>query len=145
MATGSQMISIIDNSFIKGAEAAFEALRTIHDMPPDERYFLFDGAGIPKIVHEQTPERVFDVLKNKEKLLAQRLHVGDVVTDENYHNVIVTWVSKDNIHFDGIYDDGPARGRTISNTTLQDLHAAKNENFEPQDVYCLQAEEFNWE
>ena len=145
MATGSQMISIKDNSFMKGAKAAFEALRTIYDMPPDERYFLFEGAGLPKLVHEQTPEYIFDILNHKDELLAKRLQIGDVVYNKEGYNIIVTWVDKDQIHFDGIWDDGPNRGRVVSNRTLKELDAHKDPSYEKEDIYCLKVEKYEWE
>lgn len=132
-------------AFSDGAEAAFKALREIYDMPMEERYFLFGGAGLPNIVHEQTPEYIFDVLNHKDELLAQRLQIGDVINGRFGHNIIVTWVDKDQIHFDGIWDDGPNRGRVLSNRTLKDLEAQKDTSYDKQDVYCLKVDKYEWE
>lgn len=148
MATGIQLtVNEVREqaAFSDGAEAAFKALREIYDMPQNERYFLFGGAGLPNLVHEQTPEYVFDILNHKDELLAQRLQIGDVIHNSAGHNIIVTWVDKDQIHFDGIWDDGPKRGRTISNRTLKELNACKDINYDKQDIYCLNVDKYTWE
>lgn len=132
-------------AFSDGAEAAFRALREIYDMPTEERYFLFGGAGLPNLVHEQTPEYVFDILNHKDELLSQRLQVGDIVVNSNGNNIIVTWVDKDQMRFDGIWDDGPNRGRVLSNKTLKDLDAHKDTSYDKQDIYCLKVEKYTWE
>lgn len=109
------------SGFSQGAEAAFAALRKIDDMSPDERMFLFNGAGIWHIVHEYKPDYIFDILDHKEELLAQRVAVGDTLVALNGYRVNVTWVAKDKIHFDGVWESGPLRGRTLQNSTMKQL------------------------
>lgn len=160
MATGTQNMIVGESiqksiseireeaAFLDGAEAAFKALKEIYDMKAEDRYLLFGGAGLPNIVHEQTPEYVFDILNRKEEILAQRVKVGEVVCgkDEfgNIYNVIITWVNSDQITFDGIIDSGPNRGRTISGATLEKNDLYHDDSYDLQNVYCIKTK-YNWD
>ena len=132
-------------AFSDGADAAFKALREIYDMPVETRNFLFGEAGLSSLVHKYTPDEIFTILNNKDSLLSQRLEVGDIVKNKMGNNIMVLWVAKDQIHFDGVWDDGPDRGRTISNKTLKELGVKKDTDYDKQDIYCLKVKKYDWE
>ena len=161
MATGTQNMTMGESiqksiseireqaAFFDGAEAAFKALKEIYDMKAEDRYLLFGGAGLPNLVHEKKPEQVFEILNNKDRILAQRVKVGEVVCGKdkfgNTYNVIVTWVNSDKITFDGIIDSGPNRGRTLSDVTLEKDGLYHDGDYDLQDVYCIQTQKFDWD
>lgn len=156
MATGTQNMTMgsiseirEEAAFLDGAEAAFKALKEIYDMKAEDRVLLFGGAGLPHLVHEKNPEQVFEILNNKDKILAQRVKVGEVVCGkdkfDNIYNVIITWVNSDQITFDGIIDSGSNRGRTLSGVTLEKDGLYHDDSYDLQDLYCIQIKKYSWD
>lgn len=156
MATGTQNMTMgtineirEQAAFSDGAEAAFKALKEIYDMEAEDRLLLFGGAGLPNLVHEKKPEEVFEILNNKDKILAQRVKVGEVVCGKDKfghsYNVIITWVNSDKITFDGIIASGPDRGRTLSDATLEKDGLCHDGSYNLQDEYHIKTKKYNWE
>ena len=139
MAQGKQAYNA-EIEFRKGMAEAFEVMRQIYELPCEDMRTLF-GESLPKlIVNKWTSDQIYDIMKNKKKILAQCVAPGDVVSVLG-NNIIITWVDKDRLHFDGIWDDGPRRGHVINNRTIEDLGAKKELEYDTQAVYCIHVDE----
>lgn len=146
MATGMQNIDLSlkeNKDYIAGIQAGWDALREIYDMPTEDRYYLFEGAGLPKLVHEWEPKTVLSILANKDHLLQQRVNVGDVIEREGIE-LIITYVYEDKLHFDAIITSGPLRGSVWKHTTLEISCASKTGRTAEEYEVCYKAH-YDWE
>ena len=109
--------------FMDGASAAFKALRDVYNMDANMRNFLFGKRAIFEIFLHMTPNEVFTILGNKDKLWAQHVELGDVIESEAENEYLVTYVDSDQKHFDCIGLGDGYRGRTLSNMTLEKMGA----------------------
>jgi hypothetical protein len=152
MASGKQAgLTIADvreqAAFSKGSEAAIKAILEIYEMALDDRKVLFGSNTLMTIIADYPIEDIFDILSHKEEKFSQCVKTGEIVVTDYGEKLIVTWVNQDRIHFDGIWDSGNLRGRTVSNVTLTDISAHKDSNYRPQDTYNIKLEQakYEWE
>ena len=152
MASGKQAgLTIADvreqAAFSDGSEAAIKAVIEIYKMDLDNRKVLFGSDTLMKIITDYPIEDIFDILNHKEEKFSQCVKIGETVVTDYGENLIVTWVNRDRIHFDGIWNSGNLRGRTVSNVTLKDISAHKDSNYHPQDTYKIKLEQakYEWE
>ena len=122
--------------FMDGADAAFKALRDVYNMDANMRNFLFGKRAIFEIFLHMTPNEVFTILGNKDKLWAQHVELGDVIESEAENEYLVTYVDSDQKHFDCIGLGDGYRGRTLSNMTLEKM-GAKRLNEKRTNYYVL--------
>lgn len=111
--------------FMDGANAAFKSLRDVYNMDTNMRNFLFGKRAIFEIFLHMTPNEVFTILGNKDKLWAQHVELGDVIENENENEYLITYVDSDQKHFDCIGVGSSNRGRTLSNMTLEKMGAKR--------------------
>ena len=152
MASGKQAgLTIADvreqAAFSTGSEAAIKAVIEIYEMALDDRRVLFGSDTLMKIIADYPIEDIFKILSHKEEKFSQCIKIGEIVVTDYGENLIVTWVNRDRIHFDGIWNSGNLRGRTVSNVTLIDISAHKDPNYRPQDTYNIKLEQakYDWE
>jgi hypothetical protein len=119
----------------KGATAAFKAVEEIVKMSDEQRLYLFDSTDLSIILRRYSAECILNIVKHKEELLSQRVKPGDVLKTKDGNKIVVLWVAKDQKHFDGVWDDGPQRGRTIMYETASELGAKKDIECKHMDCY----------
>ena len=107
-------------AFNNGARQAFEALGMIYDMSAEQRRILFNNESIWELA-KRDPLVIFDILNNKEKIIAQHVDVGDVLAknDNEYNQVVVTYIHEDG-SFDIIHTDKMIRGKVATVKSLRD-------------------------
>ena len=110
----------IQEAFNNGARQAFEALGMIYDMSAEQRRILFNNDNIWELA-KKDPLVIFDILNNKEKIIAQHVDVGDVLAkdDDEYNQVIVTYIHDDG-SFDVIHTGQMIRGKVATVKSLRE-------------------------